>query len=581
VSYDLEKIKVNRKPLRYCEIDFKKCAEVYGVSPCTASGSVGGECRNTRKSCQDVANFNGTSVLTLRLSEFTLEQLGITAIPCITKISTAHSVIEPGQESTGKSAALAIQCQDLPYHDRGIDPYVSTRTYTPEEQGTLFGKLKAANPYYQGAEVRIYSGYLTDTYDVNNFKKKTYFLEKFDGPDLKGTIKFVAQDIMRQISDDRVTYPEATDGKLTATLLVGTTSSFTVSGDEDKYDTSNGAVRINDEVIEYVTGLDNGDGTFTFTTLTRGVDTDADEHDLDDAVQKCADIIDALPRDIAYTLYTAAGIDASYLDTTQWDVIADKWLQKSYSRRITEPTGIDKLLGECHVQMNFFTWWDEETSKVQLEAIRPPDYGTETYTQASHFKRGTIEVVEKTDKRITQVRVHYNAKNPIEGDKPEHFKQRARNWDIGAEGDDQYGDSRIREIYARWITSGAAASSLAGRLVDRFRDNIRMLKMQMDAKDDALKTGDQFYADTDALQDFDGANNPVLFQVVQRDEIESGSVYAYRAWELFYFGRYMFIGAAGSPNYGSATDEQKNSIGYISNAGGGDYSDGGISHKII
>ena len=657
MSYELEKVKVNRKPIRYCEIDFKKCAEVNGVGSCTANRTITGTaaagsnntitldgsasavddtyngqvayisggtgsgqtrvisdyvgstkaatvtedwdtnpdvtstytiidrpnaCRNTRKSCQDPVNFNGTATLTIRLSEFTLEQLGIPAIPCIEKISTAHSVIEPGQESTGKSAALAIQCKDLPYHDRGIDPYVSTRTYVPEEQGTLFGKLKAANPYYQGAEVRVYSGYLTDTYSVDNFKKKTYFLEKFDGPDLRGNIKFIAQDIMRRLSDDRVTYPEQTDGKLTATLAVGTTTSFTVSGDEDKYDTANGAVRINDEVIRYTTGLDNGDGTFTFSTLTRGSDnTEADEHELDDAVQKCVEFVDELPRDIAYTLYTEAGISASYLDTTQWDVIADRWLQKSYSRLLTKPTGIDKLLGECHVQMNFFTWWDEETSKVQLEAIRPPDFGTATYTQASHFKRGTIEVLEKTDKRITQVRVHYNAKNPVEGNEPEHFKRRVRNWDIGAEGDDQYGDSRIREIYATWITDEASAALLAGRMVDRFRDNIRMLKVKMDAKDDALKTGDQFYADTDALQDLDGSSKPTLFQVVQRDEIESGSVYAYRAWELFYFGRYMFIGAAGSPNYGSATNEQKNTIGYISSAGGGDYSDGGAAHKII
>lgn len=583
MSYDLEKIKVDRKPLRYCEIDFKKCANTYGVVPCTASGSAGNECYNTRYSCQDSSNFDGSATLTVRLSEFTLEQLGIPAIPCVEKISTAHSVIEPGEESTGKSAGLSIQCIDFPHHDRELDPYVSTRTYTPEEQGTFFGKLKIRNKYYQGAEVRIYSGYLTDTYSVANFKVKTYFLEKFDGPNSRGKIRLVAQDVMRKISDDRATYPEATTGKLTATLAIGTTSSFTVSGDEDKYDTANGAVAVNDEIIEYSTGVDNGDGTFTFSTLTRGADnTEADEHDADDVVQKCETFTDELPVDIATTLYTAAGIDVSYLDLTQWATVADVWLQKTFSRRIAEPTGIDTLLGEAHLQMGFFTFWDEEVSKVLLEAIRPPDYGSiNTYTQENHFKRGSIEVLEKTDKRVTQVRVHYLPRNPLEGSSAKHFKRAIRNWDVGAESDDQYGDSRIREVYARWINSDASANVLSGRLVSRFRDNVRMLKFQMDAKDDALTTGDQFYAYTDELQGLDGSTENTLFQVVQRDEVESGSVYSYRAWELFYQGRYMFIAPSGSPNYGSATDEQKQDRGYIASAGGGDFSDGGAAYKII
>lgn len=583
MSYDLEKVKAGRKPLRFCEIDFVKCANTYGVSPCTATGAAGSECYNTQTSCQDIANFNGSSILTVRLCEPTVEQLGIKAIPCINKIDTAHSEIEPGQESIGKSGGLAISCNDFPDADRDTDPYWATRPYSAIEQGTYFGKLRARNIYYQNAVVRIMSGYIANSYDVLNFKTKTYFLERFDGPDKKGKIKFVAFDIMQHLNDDRATYPEVTVGKLTATLASGTTSSFTVSGDETKYDTSNGSVRINDEVISYTTGLDNADGTFTFSTLTRSVDnTIAKQHELNDAVQKCALFTNAYPRDIANTLYTAAGISATYLDTTQWDAIANIWLQKTYSRRITSPTGITKLLGECHVQMNFFTWWDEEISKVKLEAIRPPDYGSiNTYTQASHFKRDTVDVKEKIDKRVTQVHVYYAAKNSIDGDKPEHFQKRVRYIDAKAESADQYGDSRIRKIFANWINDDVSAGVLSEKLVNRFRDNVRMLLVHMDAKDEGLNTGDQFYASTEKLQGFDGAEGNTLFQVVQRDELESGTLYAYRAWELFYFGRYAFIGAASSPDYGSATDAQKRSTGYIASAGGGNFTDGGSAYKII
>lgn len=583
MSYDTEKVKAARKPLRIIEIDFKKCANTYGVAPCTASGAAGSECYNTRKTCQDPANFNGSSVFTLRVCETTAEnQAGIEAIPCVISIDTAHTEIAPGQESTGKSAGMAIVCTDFPHHDRGVDPYVSTRSYTPENQGTYFGKLKARNPYYQDAEVRVMSGYLGDAYAAGNFKTRTYFLQKFEGPDKKGAVKFICQDITRKLDDERATCPQVTIGKLTAALPKGTTSSFTVDGDADKYNTGGGAVRVNDEVIEYASGTNNGDGTFTFSTLTRGAsNTTEDDQSLGDAVQMCVDFIAQYPRDIAYTLYTTyAGIPSGYLDTTQWDTIANRWLQKTYSRRLTAPIGVKKLLAECHEQMSFFTWWDEEDSKIKLEAIRPPDYNTiATYNQTSHLRRGSIEVQERTDKRITRVHVYYLAKSPINGTKPEHFRRRVR--DIDADAESAYGDTVIKEIFANWIEDDNSAISLANRQLDRFKDYIRLILYEMDAKDDILKTGDQCYLNADQIQDADGQAGNTLVQVIQRDEIKSGTVYAYRAWELHYAGRYAFILAAGTPNYGSATDAQKNDGGWICGAGGANFADRGTPYKLI
>ncbi len=541
-------------------------------------------CYNTRKTCQDTANFSGTATLTVSLCEITAEhQFDMLAIPCVEEIKTAQTQIEPGTATVGKEAGLSIKCVDFPHHDRGFDPYVANRTYAPQSQGTFFGKLKARNPYYQNAVVRIKTGYWSTGYAAANFKTRTYFLEKFEGPDKQGRVQFVGQSIMRRLDDKRVTCPSLTIGKLTAALAAGTTTNFTVSGDADKYDTSNGSVAINKEVISYTTGVNNGDGTFTFSTLTRAVDgTTAAAHNQNDAAQKCVYFNAQTPRQIAYALYvTYGGIPASYVDTAQWDAIATTWLTTTYTRRLVKPTGIKTLLGEIHQQMVFFTWWDEEAAKVYLEAIRPPDYATlSTFTTANGLVRKSVDVSETGEKRITQVHVYYQPANPFDGDKPEHFRARVRGIDAGAEDTSQFGDSRILDVFATWLTGDGQATVLQGRLLNRFRDNLRLVKFDLDAKDESLVTASHCYLETPAMQDEKGSAGTTLVQVVQRDEVKSGHRYSYRAWVSNYSGRYGLIAPPGTPDYSAASAAQKDRYGFVGVAGGANYSDGGTPHKI-
>lgn len=46
-----------REPVQIAEIIQPRCANTYGVSPCTAVGTAAGRCFNTRATCQDVPNF--------------------------------------------------------------------------------------------------------------------------------------------------------------------------------------------------------------------------------------------------------------------------------------------------------------------------------------------------------------------------------------------------------------------------------------------------------------------------------------------------------------------------------------------
>jgi len=220
-----------REPITIVECDLDKCAEVYGVSPCTASLGTGNECYNTRKSCQDPANYNNSTTLTHAFSSRQVD--GQTYIPCIAATKLSPTEITPGQPFN-KRAAITITLEDFAHHDIGIDPYVSTRSYTAMDQGTYFGKLIARNPFYQGRPLRLLTGYVDDPFSVGDLQTENYIIEKITYSK-KGKITILAKDILKLADDKRSTCPQASSGKLVSAISSSDTSLTVTSGTEDEY----------------------------------------------------------------------------------------------------------------------------------------------------------------------------------------------------------------------------------------------------------------------------------------------------------------------------------------------------------
>jgi hypothetical protein len=71
--------------------------------------------------------------------------IGTNIFTCISGVDIAPTQLDPKGFSV--SASVSVTLQDFAHHDRGVDPYTDNRAYTPAEQGTFFGKLRARNPY--------------------------------------------------------------------------------------------------------------------------------------------------------------------------------------------------------------------------------------------------------------------------------------------------------------------------------------------------------------------------------------------------------------------------------------------------
>ena len=67
--------------------------------------------------------------------------------------------------------------------------------------------------------MRVYNGYLNDdgSFDVDNFERRTFVIEQWNGIDPNGITQITGKDILKPASDERAVCPSPSVGKITLT----------------------------------------------------------------------------------------------------------------------------------------------------------------------------------------------------------------------------------------------------------------------------------------------------------------------------------------------------------------------------
>ena len=547
---------------------------------CTAVVGAQGKCYNTRETCQDAPNYQRG----LKTYRFIEQQSNlppdVDAIPSLVSVSAAPTKITPGK-GLGHRASVTCTFDDHPHHDRGVDPYFSERTFDPMEQGTFWSKFLARNPHYNARTLRVLSGYIVTPWDWGAFDRREYVIDRIDGPDRSGRVKLVAKDILKLADDKRAKCPVATSGELTASLAAGVTTSFTVTTGTGSEYAASGYVRIGDEIIQYASR--SGD---TFSTLTRGTWGTADaSHGSGDSVQMCQAWSSVNVRTVIDNLLVNfAGISATYINAADWDAEETAWLSTySLTAIISDPTGVNKLLGELMEQCQLMLWWDDRAQQIRLKAIAPPLGNLPTtINDDEHLLADSLNVKESANDRVTQVWIYYAPKDYTD-DKTGNYQRLYISADLDAESADQFGDKRIEVIKSRWfnITNSAAASQTAGRIFAARKRSPKIVTFALDAKDLVnYSVGDIIDIATDAIVDFNGAPKTVRGVLTDQNEKKQGTEVAYTLLSGVGQGRFGFIGPNTLGDYSAESSANKNSYAFIGNNTGA-FSDGGERYKII
>ncbi len=568
-----------REPLQIVEIEQPLCSLNYSESPCTAELGVTGDikCFNSSFTCQDKPNYSPEPLL-LRFCKPQQQNVkGLFCVPSLASVSTSPTQINVvgGSKSKGPlgvRAELKVTFKDHPYSDHLVDKYRLEREYIATDRGTYWGKWVSRNPYYNNYVIRVYDGYVGQT--LAEMQKRTYLMDSIVGPDSTGNVTIKAKDVLKLADNDKAQAPKVSPGELIVdyeedesinTLRV-------TSADADDYPAP-GKVRVNKEVFSYtgVTTINNTE--INLTGVTRAVEgTELKSHDLGDRVQWCLEYTNIRPDALTNNLLTTYGNTPSeFIPLADWQAEASIWLEQfRLSTLITEPTGVTELLGEITEQALFYIWWDERVEQIKLRALRPAFQDTvKDVNDFSGILADTFELKRKPSERISQVWLFFGQRDPTEKlDDDKNYRRAQIRIDGAAESDLEYGESRIKKIYSRWIQQDSVAIQSTVRLLTRFRNTPEYIALMLDAKDRALWTGDLADITTRYVTDVTGAPRVRRWQVTSAEEVQSGEMVEYQLQFFEYspsVGRFAFIMVNDAPDYVNATEEEREDGAWLSN----------------
>lgn len=497
-------------------------------------------------------------------------------LPLLVDVDTAPTRINPGGGSLdrgvlGDRASVDIGFKDAPGSGRVVDKYRTERIsgtaqtdeggYEPLDRGSFWAKWRARNLFFQNRRVRVLEGYVGER--LRAMQSREYFVDQLRGPDADGRTVIRAKDVLKLADDKRAQAPRATPGELSAALTVGETTSFQATGALiADYPDEPGLLRIGDEVLEYLTRTQATPDNVQFNTLTRGTrGSEAAAHDAEDRVQRCLEFVSVLPWKLAEDLLVNFGnVPAEFIPIDDWDAEGEVWLaQFTLSAVITEPTSVTTLLSEITQQAQFFLWWDEHTQTVKLKALRPPVEDPVALDEVSHLIQNASAITEHPNRRLSQVWIFFNQKNPTRRlDEESNFARVRIRADLEAEGAAEYGEQRIAKFFSRWLETEGQVVQITKRTLDRYRDNPRTLKIRADAKDRALlRVGEIVDVTMRTLLDDRGLEVSTRWQVISAKEEPAGEAVSLELTTSEFTGRFAFYMEDAAPTFATATDQDK------------------------
>lgn len=547
------------KPVEIVEIIQPLCSRTFGVSPCLATGDA---CWNTDATCKYRSALDLSKTISIRFVSTNvyewqdnninlLTEGGDTLttesgdtflidyyyqpsldIPALAGYQTAPTVLNVASGSKDKSplgyrAVCQVNIKDFPWNDINTDPYVSTRTYVPDEQGSFWTKWLARNPFHVGYTLNIYEGLIGQPLSL--MTKREYVIEKIDRG--KDGVSITAKDILRKITDTNQTAPYLSRGEL-ASAITNSQTTMTVAGAVISDYQAVGYVRINSEIIGYTQIYETTGGNLFFSGLTRGLaGTTAAAQNQNDRVQRVI-YYNARPFDeILVDLFTNwGGIPASYINASDWQTERTTYRPDyNFTAWIAEPTKIDDLAGEVCLQAISNVWWDERIQKIVLRAVKPEPSPT-LLTDDDAIIAGSFSISEKPEERASQTHVYYLQRTPVPSVTEKTNYSRVAVY-IDVEKQVQYGgEPQIRELFCRFISSQILANAIAQTYLNRFSDVRKEVQFDLSAKDaENIWTGSvvqiRHYLDVE----FTGARRDGEWLITSAEVARNGLTYRFTA----------------------------------------------------
>lgn len=581
MSYDTLKVEPGRQRIDVVQIVVGGCSRTFGVAPCTATGE---ECFNSWETCKDTANYSAQDKTITFCTPVSDVPAGY-----IPFLKDGGVQFDPGditpEDGLGKIGSVTVRFIDAPHDDVGIDPYVSSRSYSPLDRGTFWPRLRARWPHYTGRTLYWYSGYVHSPFSLSNLKKRTYVIEKLEGFGRKAGVTIVAKEPLKAVDDKRAVWPVKSTGTLAAAITavatpttIDITTSDATEYDLDTYETAS-AVVMKGEVFQY-TGTTPITGGVQLTGVTRGAPAPYEcvqvAHSIGEDVQKCAWFDDMRAPDIIrHLMILGAGEPSGRVPYSTWESLYDTWLAgHRLTRLICKPTGVGSLITSVLQQSSSWgLWWDDIAEEYQYEVLRPAALGETVLevTDDDNIVADSLVVSDDPDRLINDAVVWYAQLDPTKDEKEtSNYAKAINSVDLNSISSNEVGSSRLRTVFGTWhpAPNAAVIESIAYNIILARGSVPYKVSFKLDRKDDALQTGDFVDITSTHIRDIYGAIRTTRFRVTKVDN--AGEEIKYEAREDFASNRYSLIAPAAlaGVDWTTATGTQKNTYMFISDASG-------------
>ena len=514
-----------RTPVALVIITADYCSRTFGVSPCVATGE---KCFNTFPTCKDATNYGKTSKAYRFVSSVFPLPLELVR-PYVRNVKLLPTEIKTNLTVSGR---VTVEMADEPDTDAGIDPYITTRAAFPDIAGTFWKKWLTRNRNYKGRTIDIYEGYV-GVAEGSYVKRWT---GKLDNVTRNGaSVKIEAVDLLADLA--KIDVPPKLDLKLSVDItdlqntmtIFGTGTAY--GADAAQLDSPSGTLIIDEEVVTY-TSIDPATGIIG--GLTRGEHgTTADTHTAKTKVGKVRIYADQNIFDLMKSmLLTDAAIPSGSVDSTAFDYWRDYPADEpAVSAPITEPTKLSTLFWEL-VDLCDCKVWVGEDLKITLSRSMPSDPARafSTITDETGIVHGSAKVDQNEKSRLTRSIIYWDKSATGKVDDPTAYGKLDVAIDATAEGVNDYNEVIEKKVMSRWIHSAGHveedmarfARNLVMRQVWRNRDASPIVTVDVDFKDEAIKTGGWVQLSTDELVDRFGEPYSIQqFQVAKREKKEN------------------------------------------------------------
>jgi len=449
-------------------------------------------------------------------------------------------------EPIGRRAFMSATFNDAPHSGYPYDPYLNDRETDPLTIGTFWSRWLVQNKFGKTrAVVRLYSGY--DGQKLSEMTSQAYVADRLILGDKTATLE--TRDYLSLTEFAKAQVPAQSDGDLLFAMDAAQTSFFILGDVTDKFPNT-GTVRIDDELMTY-TGLTvttplAGPRT-EFTGVTRGTDNStADTHDIEDDVQLCRRYTSARIDDVLEDLLVNdSQIPTQLLDLAKFTSEYDGQLTAyTLTTLITEPTGVDELIGEIAEQCAFYIWWNERRQIVDMQAIRPLTTVDQTLTEADDIIDGTLTLEERPKERLTTISIRIQPRDYTRDlGLGKNYRQHIIVSNSEATGPDEYGDlPQTRQMYSRWLETVAQGNQTGARYSRRYKDVPQYITFMVDAKDRQLWVGDFISVDHYKVLDRRGKKDVARrWLIIEAEEVEAGHRQKIKAVDITQDGIQYFI----------------------------------------